>query len=64
MPRGMDERFENPSEEPEAEERTDHDEPTEVTPETERQDRESEVATEDQADHQREADSANTDSTT
>ena len=60
----MDERFENPSEDPEAEETTDDDEPTEVTPETERQDRESEAATEDQADHQREADSADTDSTT
>jgi len=64
MPRGMDERFEDPSEEAEDEESAGDDETTEATSETERQDRESATATEEQSDQQRGAGSADTKSAT
>jgi len=61
MPRGMDERFENPSEELEDEEVTSDDE---TTSETDKQNRDPAAATEERADQQREAGSADTKSTT
>lgn len=64
MPRGMDERFEDPSEEAEDEEVADDDETAEATSETERQDRESAAATEERSGQQRGADSADTNSPT
>jgi hypothetical protein len=64
MPRGMDERFEDPSEEAEDEEVVDDDETAEATTETERQDRESAAATGEQSGQQRSADSADTKSST
>ena len=62
MPRGMDERFEDPSEEAEDEEVVD-DETTEATSETERQDGEPAAATEEQSGQQRGAGSADTKAT-
>ncbi len=65
MPRGMDERFEDPSEEAEDEEVANDDDGTaEATSETERQDRESAAATKEQSGHQRSADSSDTKSST
>ena len=64
MPRGMDERFEDPSEEAEDEEVADDDETAEATSETERQDRESAAATEERSGQQKSTDSADTKSTT
>ena len=66
MPRGMDERFEDPSEETEDEEVADDDddETAEAATETERQDRESVAATEERPGQQRGADSADTKSST
>ena len=64
MPRGMDERFDDPSEEAEDEEAASDDETTEATSETERQDRESAAATKEQSGQQRSADSADTKSFT
>ena len=64
MPRGMDERFEDPSEEAEDEEVADDDETAEATSETERQDRESAAATEERSGQQRSADTADTKSST
>jgi hypothetical protein len=58
MPRGMDERFDDPSEEAEDEEAASDDETTETTSETERQDQEPATATEEQPDQQRGAGSA------
>ena len=63
MPRGMDERFENPSEEAEDEEVAGGDETAEAV-ETERQDRESAAATGERSGQQRSADSADTKSST
>ena len=48
MPRGMDERFEDPSDKTEDEEATAGDETMEATPEAERQDQESTTATEEE----------------
>jgi hypothetical protein len=64
MPRGMDERFEDPSEEAEDEEVADDGETAEATPETERQNRKSAAATEERSGQQRGADSADTKSST
>ena len=65
MPRGMDERFEDPSEEAEDEEVANDDDGTaEATSETERQDRESAAATKEQSGQQRSADSSDTKSST
>ena len=64
MPRGMDERFEDPSEEAEDEEVAGGDERPEATSETERQGRESAVTTEERSGHRRNADSADTKSPT
>jgi len=64
MPRGMDERFDDPSEEAEDEEAASDDETTEATSGTERQDRESAAATKEQSGQQRSADSADTKSFT
>jgi len=64
MPRGMDERFEDPSEEAEGEEVADDDETAEAASKTERQDRESAAATEGQSGQQRSADSSETKSPT
>ena len=64
MPRGMDERFEDPSEEAEDEEAASDDETTEATSETERQDQEPATATGEQPDQQRGAGSADTKSST
>ena len=58
MPRGMDERFDDPSEEAEDEEAASDDETTEATSEPERQDQEPATATEEQPDQQRGAGSA------
>ena len=58
MPRGMDERFDDPSEKAEDEEAASDDEKTEATSETERQDQEPATATEEQPDQQRGAGSA------
>lgn len=60
MPRGMDERFDDPSEEAEDEEAASDDETTEATSETEKQDQEPATATEEQPDQQRGAGSADT----
>lgn len=65
MPRGMDERFEDPSEEAEDEEVADDDNETaEATSETERQDREPAAATEEQSGQEKGAGSADTKSPT
>ncbi len=64
MPRGMDERFEDPSEEAEDEEVAGDDETTEATSDTERQDREPAAAKEEQSGQQRGAGSADTKSPT
>jgi len=65
MPRGMDERFEDPSEEAEDEEVADDDnEAAEATSETERQDREPAAATEEQSGQEKGAGSADTKSPT
>ncbi|RLM88018.1 hypothetical protein D3D01_22165 [Haloarcula sp. Atlit-7R] len=65
MPRGMDERFEDPSEEAEDEEVADDDNETaEATSETERQDREPAAATEEQSGQEKSAGSADTKSPT
>ena len=65
MPRGMDERFEDPSEEAEDEEVADYgDETAEATSKTEKQDRESTAGTKEQSGQQRSADSADTKSST
>jgi hypothetical protein len=64
MPRGMDERFEDPSEEAEDEKVADDDETAEATSETERQDRESAAATEERSGQQGSAESADTKSAT
>ena len=58
MPRGMDERFDYPSEGAEDEEAASDDEKMEGTSETERQDQEPATATEEQPDQQRGAGSA------
>ena len=63
MPRGMDERFEDPSEEAEDDEVADNDETAEAAG-TERQDRESAAATKEQSGQQRSADSSDTKSST
>jgi len=62
MPRGMDERFEDPSEEADGEEATADDEPTETTPDGESRDGDPTTATEDQSRQQREAPTAETES--
>ena len=62
MPRGMDERFEDPSEEAEDEEATTDDKPTEATPDGESRDGDPTTATEDQSRQQREAPTAETES--
>ena len=62
MPRGMDERFEDPSEEADDEEATADDEPTETTPDGESRDGDPTTATEDQSRQQREAPTAETES--
>ena len=62
MPRGMDERFEGPSEEADGEEATADDEPTETTPDRESRDGDPTTATEDQSRQQREAPTAETES--
>ena len=65
MPRGMDERFEDPSEEAEDEEVADDDNETaEATSETERQDRKPTAATEEQSGQEKGAGSADTKSPT
>ena len=64
MPRGMDERFEDPSKEAEDEEVAEDDETTEATSETESQDREPAAATDEQSGQQRGAGSADTKSAT
>ena len=64
MPRGMDERFDNPSEEAEDEEAASDDETTEATSETERQDQEPATAIGEQPDQQSGAGSADTKSST
>jgi len=64
MPRGMDERFDDPSEEAEDEEIAGSDETPETTSETERQDPESAPATEEQSGQQNGAGSADTKSAT
>jgi hypothetical protein len=64
MPRGMDERFEDPSEEAEDEEVAGGDETAEATSETERQDREPAAATEEQSGQEKGAGSADTKSPT
>ncbi|GAA5434640.1 hypothetical protein Hjap01_04132 [Haloarcula japonica] len=64
MPRGMDERFDDPSEEAENQEVAEDNETTEATSETERQDREPAAATEEQSGQQRGAGSTNTKTTT
>jgi len=65
MPRGMDERFEDPSEEAEDEEVADDDNETaEATSETERQDREPAAAPEEQSGQEKGAGSADTKSPT
>lgn len=63
MPRGMDERFEDPSEEMEDEEAGD-DETGEATSETESQDGRPTTVTEERSDHQREAGTADAESST
>ena len=60
MPRGMDERFDDPSEEAEDEEAASDGETTEATSETERQDQKPATATEEQPDQQGGAGSADT----
>jgi len=62
MPRGMDERFEDPSEEAENEEAAADDETIEATPEAESHDREPTSATEEQSGQQRAAGTADADS--
>ena len=64
MPRGMDERFEDPSEEAENEEAAADDETIEATPETESHDREPTSATEEQSGQQRAAGTADAGSST
>lgn len=64
MPRGMDERFEDPSEEAEDEEAAADDETMEATPEAESQDREPTTATEEQSGQQSPAGTADTESST
>ena len=64
MPRGMDERFEDPSEEAENEEAAADDETMEATPEAESQDREPTPATEEQSGPQRAAGTADAESST
>jgi len=62
MPRGMDERFEDPSEEADDEEVADDDKPTETTPDGESRDGDPTTVTEDQSRQQREAPTAETES--
>jgi len=62
MPRGMDERFEDPSEEADDEEATADDEPTETTPGGESRDGDPTTASEDQSRQQRETPTAETES--
>jgi len=64
MPRGMDERFEDPSEEAEDEEVADDDETEDATSETEKQDRRHTADTEEQSNQQRDPSTADTESTT
>ena len=64
MPRGMDERFSDPSEEAEDEEIATEDETTETSPEAERQDHEPVSATGEQSDQQRTASTADTELST
>ena len=64
MPRGMDERFEDPSEEAENEEAAADDETIEATPEAESHDREPTSATEEQSGQQRAAGTADAESST
>ena len=64
MPRGMDERFEDPSEEADDEEAAADDETMEAASEVERQDREPSAATEEQSGQQRTAGTADTESST
>jgi len=62
MPRGMDERFEDPSEEADDEEATADDKPTEDTPDGESRDSDPTTATEGQSRQQRETPTAETES--
>ncbi len=64
MPRGMDERFEDPSDETEEEDTVTDEETTEMSEESEEQGRETAEATEDQSDQQRTASTTDTDSST
>lgn len=64
MPRGMDERFEEPSDEGKDEDTVTDEENTETTSETEGQDRETAAATENQLDQQRTASTTDNDSST
>ena len=62
MPRGMDERFEDPSEEADDEEATADDKPTEATPDGESRDGDPTAATEEQSRQQRDAPTTETES--
>lgn len=64
MPRGMDERFEDPSDEAEEEDAVTDDETTETSVESEGQGRETAAATKNQSDQQRTASTTDTDSST
>ncbi|RBI60425.1 hypothetical protein DMJ13_19155 [halophilic archaeon] len=64
MPRGMDERFEDPSDEVKDENTVADEENTETTSETDGQDRKTAAATENQSDQQRTASTTDTDPST
>ena len=64
MPRGMDERFEDPSDEVDEEDAVADEETTETSEESEEQGRETAAATEDRSDQQRTASTTDTDSST
>lgn len=64
MPRGMDERFEDPSDEEDDDEASAEEGTTETSPESEGQGRETASSTENRSDQQRTASTTNTDSST
>jgi len=64
MPRGMDERFEDPSDEEEEEDAVADEETMETSVESEAKDRETAAATEDRSDQQRTASTTDSDSST